>query len=157
VALPGTGPYSVSKFAVEAYCDVLRSELSQFGVSVSILEPGFFRTPMTVPERVCRQIDVAWERLPADTKEEYGEEMFRHAKLAATYHLTEWSSDRVELVVDAYYHALTSIWPRKRYAVGWDARFIYVPSSVMPTWGQDLVLQGVGWAMGQPKTKIMSY
>lgn len=42
---PFWGPYSASKYAVEALSDALRRELDPFGVSVSLLEPGFIMTP----------------------------------------------------------------------------------------------------------------
>lgn len=41
------GPYCMSKFAVEAYTDVLAAELSQFGVQVCVVEPGNFKSDIT--------------------------------------------------------------------------------------------------------------
>ncbi len=41
VALPGTGPYSASKYAVRAVGQVLAAELHGAGVSVTTLHPGF--------------------------------------------------------------------------------------------------------------------
>jgi NAD(P)-dependent dehydrogenase (short-subunit alcohol dehydrogenase family) len=40
VSLPILGPYSASKFALEALSDSMRVELAPFGVQVVILEPG---------------------------------------------------------------------------------------------------------------------
>ncbi len=45
--LPGAGAYSASKAAVRAYCESLRVELSQSGVKVVTIAPGFIQTPMT--------------------------------------------------------------------------------------------------------------
>ncbi|NYT60075.1 SDR family oxidoreductase [Alcaligenaceae bacterium] len=45
--LPGAGAYSASKAAVRAYCESLRVELSQTGVKVVTVVPGFIKTPMT--------------------------------------------------------------------------------------------------------------
>src|SRR5690606_413023 len=44
---PGAGAYSASKAAVRAYCESLRVELSQSGVKVVTIAPGFIQTPMT--------------------------------------------------------------------------------------------------------------
>jgi NAD(P)-dependent dehydrogenase (short-subunit alcohol dehydrogenase family) len=43
-SVPFNGPYTVSKCALEVYCDVLRRELSTVGVRVCIVEPGAFGT-----------------------------------------------------------------------------------------------------------------
>lgn len=40
----GRGPYSAAKFGVEGFSEVLATELAPFGVHVSIVEPGGFRT-----------------------------------------------------------------------------------------------------------------
>jgi NAD(P)-dependent dehydrogenase (short-subunit alcohol dehydrogenase family) len=45
-ALPGTGPYSASKFAVEACSDALRLELAPYGVPVVLVEPGVTDTSL---------------------------------------------------------------------------------------------------------------
>ncbi len=45
-ALPGSGIYSASKFAVEAVSDALRMELAPFGVRVVVVEPGVIDTPL---------------------------------------------------------------------------------------------------------------
>ena len=45
-ALPGSGLYSASKFAVEAISDALRVELAPFGVRVVLVEPGVIDTPL---------------------------------------------------------------------------------------------------------------
>jgi len=44
--LPGTGLYSASKFANEAYSDALRMELAPFGVHVVMVEPGVIDTSL---------------------------------------------------------------------------------------------------------------
>jgi len=58
-------------------------------------------------------------------------------------------------VVDAYYHAITSAFPRKRYAVGWDAQLIYVPLSLVPATIQDAFLRGMYKLMGAPKAAVL--
>jgi NAD(P)-dependent dehydrogenase (short-subunit alcohol dehydrogenase family) len=45
-ALPGSGIYSASKFALEAASDALRLGLAPFGVRVVLVEPGVISTPL---------------------------------------------------------------------------------------------------------------
>ncbi len=45
--LPGAGAYSASKAAVIAYSESLRLEMSQYGVKVVTIAPGYVDTPMT--------------------------------------------------------------------------------------------------------------
>ena len=44
VGVPGQGFYAASKHALEGYTETLQSELQQFDIRVSLVEPGFFRT-----------------------------------------------------------------------------------------------------------------
>ena len=50
------------------------------------------------------------------------------------------SSDRPELVVAAYEHALLSRCPRARYVVGADAKLFWLPLQWMPKWVGDRLL-----------------
>lgn len=44
VAGPLSGPYSMSKHAVEAFTDALAAEMARFGVKVSVVEPGNYKS-----------------------------------------------------------------------------------------------------------------
>jgi len=45
--LPYAGPYSASKSAVMRLCESLAPELARDGVTLSVISPGFVRTPLT--------------------------------------------------------------------------------------------------------------
>jgi NAD(P)-dependent dehydrogenase (short-subunit alcohol dehydrogenase family) len=47
IALPFQGMYCASKFAVEGMTEALRMEVRPFGIEVSLVEPGDFRTEFT--------------------------------------------------------------------------------------------------------------
>lgn len=49
--LPTSGPYSASKAAVQAFLESARIELADYGVGVSIVNPGWVRTPLTAKNR----------------------------------------------------------------------------------------------------------
>jgi len=42
--------YAAGKFAVEGFMESLATEVEQFGISATIVEPGFFRTDLLTPE-----------------------------------------------------------------------------------------------------------
>ena len=42
--------YAAAKFAVEGWMESLATEVDQFGISTTIVEPGFFRTDLLTPE-----------------------------------------------------------------------------------------------------------
>ena len=43
-AIPGCGPYSASKFAIEAWTEALAAEAAPLGIRVTLVAPGSFRT-----------------------------------------------------------------------------------------------------------------
>lgn len=49
--LPGGGPYSASKAAMIALAESLKLDLDSRGIDVSVITPGFVRTPMTDKNR----------------------------------------------------------------------------------------------------------
>ncbi|MNJ59289.1 putative oxidoreductase SadH [compost metagenome] len=44
LGFPGYGPYAASKFAVEGFSESLRLEMLPYGVYVSLVEPGAYKT-----------------------------------------------------------------------------------------------------------------
>ncbi len=51
IASPFMSAYAASKHAVEGLSDSLRRELRPFGISVSVIRPGFINTPFGEPEQ----------------------------------------------------------------------------------------------------------
>ena len=54
LSIPSCAVYGATKYAIEAFSDVLRLEMRKFGVSVVIVEPGDFggTTGMLSPKSV---------------------------------------------------------------------------------------------------------
>lgn len=116
-ALPFTGPYSASKYALEAITEALRMELAEWAMSVSIVEPGAIRTPI-------------WEKGFKSTNEmlaevpEEGLDLYRYmlGKMRKAAEIQAKAANPVDEVVKAVDHALTSPHPKTRYVVGREAK-----------------------------------
>jgi len=139
--MPSIAPYSVSKMAVAAYSDAVRPELSQWGIKVCMLEPGFFKTPQANPQASMDDAARVWERVPQDVKEEYGEEYFKWSQRAITEYLEYKCKPGAHLVVEAYFNAITSIFPRCRYQIGYDSTFQFNTLAYLPVRWQDWIFR----------------
>lgn len=111
VAGPFRGIYGASKAAVEALTDALFYELRPFGVTASVIEPGFFETSISdnrMPTR--RQATSAYAPLLAQYEQ----------------HGTPGGATRPDPqpVADIIVQAATDDPPRRRYLVGKDAEAI---------------------------------
>ncbi|MGG7581188.1 oxidoreductase [Rhizobium sp. Nf11,1] len=51
----GRGAYSAAKFAVEGFSEVLSKEVAPFGIKVTVVEPGGFRTDFAGPSTVLAE------------------------------------------------------------------------------------------------------
>ncbi|KAH9508455.1 Retinol dehydrogenase 16 [Bulinus truncatus] len=133
------GTYSVSKFCVEAYSDILRRELYHCDIKICIIEPGYFQTPICNFEKMRADANMIFsKRSTEEMKETYGDVEALYVKMYSpgSQHVTK----DITPVVEAYTHALTSRYPRTRYSAGWDAKLVYIPLSYLPTWISDRVM-----------------
>ena len=116
-ALPLTGPYAASKFALEALTDSLRVELMPAGIQVSIIEPGVIATPIW--DTAIKSADELIGHMSPQALEYYGP-VIQAVRARALGGTVRGLPPRV--VADAVVHALTARQPRTRYLVGRDAR-----------------------------------
>ncbi len=127
LATPFVGPYSASKFALEAITDAFRVELKPWGINIAIVEPGAIATPIWDKAKVTTQQVSA--DLPPEGHALYGEAI---ATLTA---FTEDAAKRAvpaERVAKAVAHALLSKRPKTRYLVGGDAHVQAVVATMVP-------------------------
>ncbi|XP_044148351.1 short-chain dehydrogenase/reductase family 9C member 7-like [Bufo gargarizans] len=108
------GIYSLTKAALEKFCDSLRLEMKWFGVKVCIIEPGNF-APATNIHPQANPVKV-WDSLPAEAKKIYSKELIEDATNSLNKSLVGGSKNSYE-VVDAIVDALTSPTPKARYLV----------------------------------------
>ncbi len=127
VSNPFISAYSASKFGLEAIADALRVELTPWGISVSIVEPGNISTPIW--EKSIKEADSRVKGLPAAALELYG------PVIAAVRSAAERSAKRAipaSKVAEAVAHALMAERPKARYVVGWNARLQLLLRTLLP-------------------------
>ncbi|KAI6182268.1 hypothetical protein M3Y97_00361700 [Aphelenchoides bicaudatus] len=155
--MPSIAPYSVSKMAVAAYTDCIRAELSQWDIKVSMLEPGFFKTPQANPQASMDDAARVWERTPQSVKEEYGEAYFKWSQNAITQYLEYKCKPGAPLVVEAYFNAITSIFPRGRYQIGYDSTFQFNTLAYLPVRWQDWIFRFYWKFIAKPPKHAVEY
>lgn len=125
LAPPGEAAYAASKFALEGYSEALSYEVAPFGVSVSLIEPGFFKTSIgeSVPD-VSGSIG-AYDR-------------FREAIRSSIERSLSEGGDP-EVVARLVSRVVQTERPKLRYRVGSDATWLPRMRRVMPArlyaWG----------------------
>jgi NAD(P)-dependent dehydrogenase (short-subunit alcohol dehydrogenase family) len=105
---PTLGVYSMSKHAVEAYTDSLAAEMAEYGVSVSVIEPGNYKSKIrrTTMQRTREQLESAGVELTEQQRENFEATAERELAL-----------EEPDDVSDAFMHALFSDEPKRRYMV----------------------------------------
>lgn len=134
MTFPLGGIYNSTKYAIESISDALRMEVKQFGIDVSIVEPGYIKTEFT-----ARTMDVS-SKYGADPSSPYHAAMARFAEAAG-------SADKVAVgpssVARAITHAATGWWPRARYVAPFYNAMGPVMLSVFPTFVTDWVFRRI--------------
>lgn len=128
-AMPLTGPYSASKFALEAISDALRVELLPAGVDVVLVEPGMIATPIW--RTSISAADRLVGSLPPEVDRYYGRVIRAVRQRASTGDIKGLPADAVARVVEK---ALTAKHPKTRYVVGRDARLRLLLEKLPDRW-----------------------
>ncbi len=125
IASPLSGPYCMSKFALEAFTDCLRQELADWGMHVASVQPGAIATAMWDK---ARQYDWAADASKQDL------DLYGKAYQAFRKFEEQNASSAVpcDAVSRAILHALTARRPRTRYLVGRDAQLYGRLAQVFP-------------------------
>uniref|UniRef100_A0A8C4H1D4 Retinol dehydrogenase 5 n=1 Tax=Dicentrarchus labrax TaxID=13489 RepID=A0A8C4H1D4_DICLA len=135
------GGYCISKFAVESFSDCLRRDISYFGINVCIIEPGFFKTAVTSLDPLERELHRLWNQLSPEVQASYGDKYLdKYIKIQRLIMNAICDSDLTK-VTNCMEHALTAAYPRTRYSAGWDAKFLWIPLSYMPSCVVDIGLK----------------
>ena len=139
--MPLNGWYHASKFALEALSDVLRIEVAGFGVKVSIVEPGFFKTG--IEGRAREAAGEASEASPYRTA---------YKRAARALDAIERLAPVPEIVARVIVSAIESTWPRHRYLVGADAMSVALTHPLTPRSVTDAAARLFSGLGGRPET-----
>ena len=128
LTFPGGGIYHATKHAVEGLSDVLRFEVSGFGVHVVIIEPGLIKTEFG---------NAAVGALGRATEGSGGPyDEFNNAVAATTAGAYEGPASRMaappEAVARAIHRAITKRRPRPRYVITAGARVMLGMNALLP-------------------------
>eukprot|EP01147_Barroeca_monosierra_P005175 gene5175-7020_t len=111
IAMPGSSIYSATKFALEGLTDSLRREMADFGVSVSMVEPGYVATAI-VSKSTGPASSLQWASKDMKTVYQNFFANFDEKRLKA-----EAKADGPKVTTKAIIHALTNKHPDTRYVV----------------------------------------
>jgi NAD(P)-dependent dehydrogenase (short-subunit alcohol dehydrogenase family) len=140
LAPPYLGAYAASKFALEALSDALRTELRNWGIAVSIIEPGAVNTPIW--EKALAAADRAAATVPPHALEPYETDL---TAMRATTRRTAEAALPVERVVRAVLHAMTARRPKTRYFIPLQTRLLFCEFRLVPDRIRDwLIRRGIG-------------
>ena len=142
-AMPLMGPYAASKFALEAITDALRLEVQQWGVQVTIVEPGAIATPIW--EKSGREAVNLEAATTTELRTLYG------GVIAAVRKIVEKAAERAipsDVVAKVVEEALMVYRPKTRYLVGTDAKLRALMVKLLPDRISDRLLT---WVLKLPQ------
>ncbi len=134
VSLPGNAPYDGSKYAVEAYADALRVELSFWDVHVAVVNPATMRTPLALGFFEAHK--KTWEMMekqdPAGAwKETWTREWLNEYVTVNSKNLAGIAQDPIHAIRDVA-HGVAAKNPRFRYLSGTLAKTLFRALWKMP-------------------------
>lgn len=134
IGFPGMGPYCASKHALEGMGEALRLELAPFGISVSIVEPGAYRTPI-------------WRKSLAAVHSPAPDSPYAamYERLLPIVEKNAENGGDPERVAETIVRAVTDKKPRLRYLPGWGERSTLLAMKLLPrSWIERAMLRALG-------------
>ncbi|CAF1406551.1 unnamed protein product [Adineta ricciae] len=136
---PGMAAYCASKHAFEAFSDCLRREMIPWNLRVSIIEPGWLRTPII--QGHDRLLQDLWNKLEPKKRENWGEEFFNDlVDKSVRQNLCIKLAEDPMKVVRALQHAVMNSKPYIRYRPDLQGKFLFQPLSMLPSWLTDFLM-----------------
>jgi NAD(P)-dependent dehydrogenase (short-subunit alcohol dehydrogenase family) len=118
LAIPGQAFYTASKFALEGYTEALRYEVERFGIHVTLVEPGFYKTRLH-------------ESMAGEARRLDDYDALREILQGAIARSFDRGGDPQE-VADLVLRVAAERSPRLRYRIGPGARWVPVLKNILP-------------------------
>ncbi|XP_075392475.1 11-beta-hydroxysteroid dehydrogenase type 2 [Tenrec ecaudatus] len=129
---PCLGAYGTSKAAMVLLMDTFSCELLPWGVKVSVIQPGCFKTESVLNEgRWEQRKQLLLNNLPRELLQAYGKDYIEHAHVQFLHSLRLALPD-LSPVVDAIIDALLAAQPRRRYYPGRGVGLMYFIHHYLP-------------------------
>ncbi|CAF1345099.1 unnamed protein product [Rotaria sp. Silwood1] len=155
LALPSMSAYCASKYALESFSDCLRREMVPWSLRVSIIEPGFMRTPIIKGDG--KSFADFWSQLSNDVQERWGENFLKTGfNTIKDSPFLKHAEDPTK-VVQALQHAVMNTVPHIRYRPGWQSSLIFFPVSNLPAWIVDWLLSKLDQSTDVPASVNKQY
>jgi len=121
ICLPFNTAYGCTKYAVEAFSDMVRLEMKPFGVKVIVLEPGDFGgTTGMLNSKTLKwlkgEMNTMWDQASSELRSTYGRDYF-DALFTGTAAAAKEAAKTMAPVIDAMEDALVNVHPQMRYLV----------------------------------------
>ncbi|MGF0311800.1 SDR family NAD(P)-dependent oxidoreductase [Rhodococcus sp. IEGM1428] len=136
-AVPGSGAYTASKYALEGLADTYRLELRRWGIGVSLIEPGTTRTDIWTG--MMDNFEETVSQWSVDEKDLYGPYIRKMRRLVP---LTARSAVPPDRVADTVIRALNARRPRRRYRCDLASRVQVCAMALTPTFITDRAMVG---------------
>ncbi|NWZ47678.1 DHB2 dehydrogenase, partial [Haliaeetus albicilla] len=137
IPLPRCAAYGASKAALSMFSGVMRQELSKWGIKVAAIHPSGFRTGIQGTSDLWdKQEKELMENLPADTRQDYGEDYLLGLK-DYLLRMPAYCEADLSPVLSAILHALLAKRPQGLYTPGKGAYMFLCVFCYLPLWFYD--------------------
>nr|XP_034378568.1 corticosteroid 11-beta-dehydrogenase isozyme 2 isoform X2 [Arvicanthis niloticus] len=129
---PCLAAYGTSKAAIALLMDTFGCELLPWGIKVSIIQPGCFKTESVTNENLWeKRKQLLLANLPRDLLQAYGEDYIEHLH-GQFLNTLRMALPDLSPVVDAIIEALLAAQPRSRYYMGRGLGLMYFIHHYLP-------------------------
>eukprot|EP01129_Flabellula_baltica_P006019 TRINITY_DN2216_c0_g1_i1.p1 TRINITY_DN2216_c0_g1~~TRINITY_DN2216_c0_g1_i1.p1 ORF type:complete len:332 (+),score=70.27 TRINITY_DN2216_c0_g1_i1:47-997(+) len=146
IALPFSGEYVATKFALRAMSDVWRREMNPWNVYVGMVEPSYVKS--AIQQKGVENVEKRWNEYPDEAKQFYGSKISPEGA-RERYERTGPLQVPAEDVSEAIHHALTSPRPKARYLVGYGEVIVPIAKTILPDALLDFVISKMFWPQNQ--------